>query len=544
MKTNKMLASAMALALTTMSAQALADTTEDLINALVTKGVLTEDEGALLSKANDKKVKNTPTLSNKGGKFTMSSADGKNEMAITGRLHFDTLFSDIDNDDIGGVKTQYGSSEDWSDYDVDGKSVASDGEFLVRRARLGVKGKLDDIWKYAAVADFSKKGKAKIDEFSLKLVPSKSFYAEAGQFKQAFNLEGLTSSNDIDMVERSWINQISPHKKLGFGIGGEIDKKSTWMATVYQHNYNDTDTAIDKGFSGRLTHNFAPDKDSIFHLGISGFTEDYSQTPKTSSNGINATTTTATGNIVGTTHAALFNFKSSGNGLKPLASLQMSGAPLTNGGASQYGKVNLDVERKFGGLEAIVAKGPFKLQGEYTAGDYQANDGGVYGNTAEADINIGYITAGWILTGESYAGSYKGGKFKGLKPASTFNFENGKGIGLWELTARYQHLNIDNMWWTTTGDYNETRFRGANPTSGSVHESYTQCTSSSKCSMSSHMFGVGLKWIANPNVLVKWDVEYTDFGSELDPADIGAKNSSAAAIDSETLATMRVQYMF
>ena len=281
MKTNKMLASAMALALTTMSAQALADTTEDLINALVTKGVLTEDEGALLSKANDKKVKNTPTLSNKDGKFTMSSADGKNEIAITGRLHFDTLFSDIDNGDFGSSASQDGSTSDWSDYDVDGKSVASDGEFLVRRARLGVKGKLDGIWKYAAVADFSKKGKAKIDEFSLKFAPSKSFYAEAGQFKQAFNLEGLTSSNDIDMVERSWINQISPHKKLGFGIGGEIDKQSTWMATVYQHNYNDSDTAIDKGFSGRLTHNFASDKDSIFHLGISGFTEDYSQTPKT-----------------------------------------------------------------------------------------------------------------------------------------------------------------------------------------------------------------------------------------------------------------------
>ena len=52
---NKILTGAVSAAVLSLSGMVYADTTEDLVNALVTKGVLTEEEGALLSKGHDKK---------------------------------------------------------------------------------------------------------------------------------------------------------------------------------------------------------------------------------------------------------------------------------------------------------------------------------------------------------------------------------------------------------------------------------------------------------------------------------------------------------
>jgi len=46
---------AISLALLSITNVSYADTTQDLVNALVTKGVLTEEEGTLLSKGHDKK---------------------------------------------------------------------------------------------------------------------------------------------------------------------------------------------------------------------------------------------------------------------------------------------------------------------------------------------------------------------------------------------------------------------------------------------------------------------------------------------------------
>ncbi|NCV54533.1 MAG: porin, partial [Betaproteobacteria bacterium] len=51
----KIITGAVSAAVLSLSGVVYADTTSDLVNALVTKGVLTEEEGALLSKSNDKK---------------------------------------------------------------------------------------------------------------------------------------------------------------------------------------------------------------------------------------------------------------------------------------------------------------------------------------------------------------------------------------------------------------------------------------------------------------------------------------------------------
>ncbi|MFL2964272.1 MAG: hypothetical protein ACJZ13_02150, partial [Methylophilaceae bacterium] len=110
----KIITGAVSAAVLSLSAVVYADTTGDLVNALVTKGVLTEEEGALLSKGHDKKKANTPVLTNKGGKFKIQSADGKNEIALTGRMHFDYRNSDLDDGD-------FGTDIEADNWDIDGK---------------------------------------------------------------------------------------------------------------------------------------------------------------------------------------------------------------------------------------------------------------------------------------------------------------------------------------------------------------------------------------------------------------------------------------
>jgi phosphate-selective porin OprO/OprP len=518
---NKILTGAVSAAVLSLSGMVYADTTEDLVNALVTKGVLTEEEGALLSKGHDKKKANTPVVTNKGGKFSIQSADGKNEIALTGRMHFDYRNSDLDDKDFGDASTD--------EYDVDTKST-SPNEFEMRRARIGIKGKLDGVWKYDVVLNGVGKSSNVLDTASLTWAAMKPFQIQVGRFKQAFNLEGLTSSNDIDFVERSFMNQISPHKKLGVAFKGEPTKGMTYAVTKYQEGFNNDDVMDENNYSGRLTYNWAEAnkiKDSIFHVGIAGFTEDYSLTPKSSSNGGT------------TTHGTIFKFKSAGRGFSPLAKMDVEGENVT-ASISGKSKSNLHVENKFAALEGIFAKGPFKLQAEYGQGNFEgANE--ISGGGAEADVKTGYISANYILTGEHYAKSYKGGKMKGIKIKNPFDFENGTGTGAWEIGARYEYLGIDDMKTTNVAGNKENRFRGAFDC-GATADTYGDevGTSLSGCDTSINQYTIGVKWLANQNVMAKASLTYADYGEDLLPADINGNET----FDSETLFQTRIQWMF
>jgi phosphate-selective porin OprO/OprP len=359
----------------------------------------------------------------------------------------------------------------------------------------------------------------------------KPFQIQVGRFKQAFNLEGLTSSNDIDFVERSFMNQISPHKKLGVAFKGEPTKGMTYAVTKYQEGFSNDDVMDENNYSGRLTYNWAEAnkiKDSIFHVGIAGFTEDYSLTPKSSSNGGT------------TTHGTIFKFKSAGRGFSPLAKMDVEGENLSVGEVSGKSKSNLHVENKFAALEGIFAKGPFKIQAEYGQGNFEgANE--ISGGGAEADVKTGYISANYVLTGEHYAKSYKGGKMKGIKIKNPFDFENGTGTGAWEIGARYEYLGIDDMKTTNVARNKENRFRGAFDC-GATADTYGDevGTSLSGCDASINQYTIGVKWLANQNVMAKASLTYADYGEDLMPADIDGNET----FDSETMLHTRIQWMF
>ena len=508
---------AISLALLSITNVSYADTTQDLVNALVTKGVLTEEEGALLSKGHDKKKANTPVVTNKGGKFSIQSADGKNEVALTGRMHFDYRATDVDDDAL--------DSSDTDEYDVDGKSMSD--EFEMRRARIGIKGKLDGIWKYDVVLNGVGKSTNVLDTASLTFAAMKPFQIQFGRFKQAFNLEGLTSSNDIDFNERSFINQMSPHKKLGVAIKGEPIKGMTYMVTKYQEAYNTDTVENENNYSGRLTYDFASAnkiKDSIFHVGISGFTEDYAMTPKTSSNGGQ------------TTHAKFLTFKSAGRGFSPLFRMDQGGEDIGFNAVSAKAKQQVHIESNIFGLEGILAKGPFKLQGEYAGGKFESKDE-INGNDMSADIQTAYLSANYMLSGEHYSKSYKGGIMKGINVANPFDFETGTGTGAWEIGARYEYLDVDDIKIDNTGAATNSRVVGALDCGVATDDDYTSCNNGKG---GANQYTIGLKWIANQNVLAKVSYTYADYDHDIIAKDL----SSNEAFDSEQLLQTRIQWMF
>ena len=229
-------------------ANAMADSTDDILNALIAKGVLTEEEGALLQKgrtgekeAAAKKKETGISASYKDG-ILFESGDKKNSMQVNGRLHFDSRTYDYsgNNDTNGNV------------------SATGADTFDIRRARLGTKVKFGDY--YSGEVVFNGVGNAPtVDVAYVNVAWWKPVQFRAGIFKMPFSLEQLTSSNNIDFIERSFVDAYIPAKEIGAMIHGEPTKGLTYaLAMSNGSNAAETDNRVDnKDIIGRVTANFA-----------------------------------------------------------------------------------------------------------------------------------------------------------------------------------------------------------------------------------------------------------------------------------------------
>ena len=96
-----------------------------------------------------------------------------------------------------------------------------------------------------------------------------------GIFKMPMNLEELTSSNNIDFMERSFVNGLAPGKEIGAMIHGSPFKGTTYALAFSNGNgkTRETDLREDgKDIIGRVTANFAEimdNKEMVLHAGAS-----------------------------------------------------------------------------------------------------------------------------------------------------------------------------------------------------------------------------------------------------------------------------------
>ncbi len=514
MKFNNKLAAAVSGAILLMAGQvASADSTTDIVDALVSKGVLTEEEGKLITKGHTSKTNVTPVVKEKDGAFTLESPNGRNSISLTGRMHLDYRFNDAYEDGRGD--------------DRDSQSLSD--QFELRRARLGVKGKFANDFKYEVVGNLP--GTATIDVAYLDWAKYDAFQIRTGKFKQPFGLEQLTSSNNIALMERSYVDQTVPAKKVGLQVMGSPKAGFTYALSTFQNH--DTELNISGGDrasgAARGTINFAEiigNKEAIMHLGLAGLDSTYTVGVANSSQ----TDTTASSSYRGT----ISSFRTPGRGTNNIFRGQVGGEGCTTNIYACNSEFSATVQNKAIGLEGIFASGPYKLVGEYSAGDYRGSAGN--GAVVSYDTKTYYVEAGWFITGEKYANSYKNGVFSSFKPTNDFDLDKGN-LGAVELLFRAEGYDVDNV---KQSGSSANRVQGnltsyTNTTDKRSESSIDGVTSGAKT------YTAGIRWILNPNVVVKGNYSYTRFDNAFAPLDI---NSATQVVKDEKLLMFRTQYMF
>ena len=548
MKFNKKLAVAVSGAVLLMAGQiALADSTTDIVDALVSKGVLTEEEGKLISKGHDTQKKAQPTIKEKDGAFSISSPNGKNSVQLTGRIHFDYKASDINN---------FGN-EDVYKFNNDADTKSAGDHFNMRRTRIGVKGRVGGVADYLILANVN--GSSILDEAFVDINKFEMLGLKFGKFKQPMNLEIATSSNNIDDIERSYLSQNIPEKRMGAMLHGE-PLGFTYAGSIFQNNDNALSQQDDRmSYAGRATVNFAEfmgNKDIVLHAGINGYDSEYQIRPESTGNTSDTASTT--------TRGTLFSFTSGGAGLANIFRAQIGGEAASSADYHAQSPSTSDVKNRKGGLEGILAYQNFKLQGEWSAASYEAKTQQT-GESLKADVDTWYGEALWTLTGEKYADQYKKGAFGMAKPASEFNMDSGTGWGLWEASLRVDGFDVSNG--SITGNAassDASRFQGGlnkyTSYSDSTKNKLDTCNNKSSDTLGGCASGVqsgaksytaGIKWVWNPNLLFKANYTYTKFDHSVYPIDVGPagdrKAGNAAnynSFDNESLLMVRGQYMF
>ncbi len=282
------------------------------------------------------------------GRLRMVTDDGRFNVQLRGRLHYDLAF--------WGHKAS----------DIEDNIVPLGDRTLFRRARLGTQGTLWGTMDYMAEWDFAEDDVAVRDAYlQLKdMGPLGSL--RAGHFKEPFSLEELTSSNNITFMERSLPVQFAPSRNFGFLLQNRaLDGRMTWAAGLYDQG--DENIHGDWAATARVTGTpyYVDDGDKLVHLGI-----------------------------------AASQRGSGDDDIRYRARPEIRTERfIDTGDLEQSGSSNLL------GLEAAAKIGPASVQGEYIMASPRL------GGQSNPTFDGYYVTGSYVLTGESrgYSGGGFGG---------------------------------------------------------------------------------------------------------------------------------------
>ncbi|CAN1526997.1 OprP Phosphate-selective porin [Methylophilaceae bacterium] len=431
-------------------ANAMADSTDDILNALIAKGVLTEEEGALLQKgrtgekeAAAKKKESEIKASFKDG-IKWESGDKANSMSINGRVQLDSRSNDINGGTTANTK------------------IADTYE--IRRAYLGAKGTFAKYYDFEVTIDTASSAALDVAYMNLHWWDQAQF--QFGQFKMPFSLEERTSSRFIDFQERSFVNNgsLTPGKEIGVMLHGTPVTGLNYaiaLSTGQGKNTLDTDQREDgKDIVLHADANLAEmmgNKDAVMHIGASYSNGDLPP-------------------------AAISTQRTEGRGLEFFQATAPSGTTM---------------ERTRYGLETALAYGPVKLQGEYSEAKFEGTNASSV--SYDKSLDASYVEALWLVTGENYADAYKKGKFDRIKPKNDFNPDFKGGLGAVELGIRYSKFDATDFDTVANGAISNTPVMKAT-TAGTT--SFTN---------KADAYTVGLKWIPTANARVLLTYVKTNF---------------------------------
>jgi len=463
-----MLAASVAALFCGLCAPAFSADSKALIDKLRQKGVLSEEEyqemrtearaerrAQALKEANEtekaaKKAESAPselTGRYKDG-FSWESGDKQHSISLSGRVH-----------------------ADYRSFDIDSTNANTADTFDIRRAYLGVSGKLYNDWTFEVTSDVANNT---LEYAYVNYKASDAVQVRMGAFKMPFSFEELTSSRFIDFQERSLVNALIPGKDQGFMIYGEPVKNTFgyWLAVANGSGKNtDEANAVvdDKDLIARAAVNLAPMMElsnAVLHLGVNY----------------------ASGTIpVGAAPSG----RTEGRGLTFFTPVAFTGA---------------ETDRERTGLEGVLAWGPVKVQSEWVQANFQGTSAGAVGY--DRDIDSYYAAVNWMITGEQYADNYTLGGMRAIKPNNAFK-KGADGWGAWELGVRYSVLDA--------GDFTATNAAGTGVlTAGTTNKA--------------DALTVGLKWIPNTNTRVYLNYIQTDFDTPVAVVGGTADNEKAITL--------------
>ncbi|MFU8877036.1 MAG: OprO/OprP family phosphate-selective porin [Wenzhouxiangellaceae bacterium] len=284
---------------------------------------------------------------------------------------------------------------DFAVHDEDERELGD--KFRVRRARLGLSGKVAEDWRFQVEYDFAENSTQARDVY-LRYTGFSYGDITIGHFKVPFGLEELISSNNISNIERSLpVTTFAQSRRVGVGWSNSGEQ---WGASVMGFGQGSgsavrSDDSADEGLGigGRFYYNPVIDSNTVIHLGIAGTWEE----PENSQ---------------------LDQVR-----LRTRPESRPTGARLIDTG--NIGNVSSIAQL---GLEAAWRSGPWSLQGEWMRSDISRKSG-----SPDVDFSGWYVSGSWVLTGESRG--YRDGVFRGVSPS-------GAG-GAWEVTARLSYVDLD-----------------------------------------------------------------------------------------------------
>jgi phosphate-selective porin OprO and OprP len=452
---------------------------------------------------------NAKAMETKGHEFGFESADGRNSIYFTGRVHFDT-----------------GAYFDYSRAGFAGNGAPlrlQDGENF-RRARIGVVGQFADDWNYGLIYDFGGSSDSLVNVNSGSLTSGienayviyNGFYKHSsfpiaidiGAIDVPWTLDESISSNDIMFMERSLAQVIAASFGGGdfrsaFGIRSNNDRYYfgaylTGPTTGALHIYGPGTAACTNSVATpvvvppgdcdgpnmaalvRGSYQVWSDSVSNIHIGFN-FADEFR--PRTGA----AAGTSVPGNA---------------------SAISLSDRPELRIDSTAFlgtGTIQANSGYVFGAEFAAQHENAY-LQGEYY--HYTIDQRGVGATSAGSNLNFngGYVQASYTFGGKRF---YKpaAGSYTGVVPEHYLSWSE-NGWGALEVAARYSVI-----------DLNDGPTNIACPASTAV-------TVARVCGGNQQSIALGLNYYPNLNMRFMFDLEHVDVS-----VPIGSKTAKSASFD-------------
>lgn len=308
----------------------------------------------------------------------------------------------------------------------------------IRRAQLGIQGKVFGDWSYNFLYDFGGGGTetpGKILNAYLQYDGFAPFAVRVGAFAPAYNVEDQTSSSQLMFLERS-----SPTNMIRNVAGSE---GRLAVAAIYAGNeffgslaYSASKIAETSQYDeqsaivGRASYLAINDKESDAHLLIGGGFMHVMKLPDL-----------AATNSVGTHTLTLSDI--------PELAVDDNSQKLISTGALNAGHFTAISGEVAGNYQNFYVQGGYNyIQVARAATNYAVYKAA--GGTASTvsmkpksdTFSAWYVQASWILTGESKQYIPATGSFGLPKPTHPFSIKSGD-IGAWELAARFSDTDLN-----------------------------------------------------------------------------------------------------